>query len=812
MVAPPVLAKAVDLDRPTEFDIESQSVGSALLQFSKQAHIQVVLSPTVSGSAEASPLHGKVLPRVALDTLLRDTGLEYTPVGKSVIVTLRNTMRSEVSAEASVADPAGESESATVNGGSSNANKSGLEEVVVTSTYQFLSVDTSGTTNLPLPIERVPQSISLVSNDFIQAADLKTLGEIAEYTAGAINIGNSENVGSLIKLRGFTAGQSIDGINILSPTQIEPDYAIYDRLEFVKGPSSVVYGISSPGGLVNFVTKSATDRTPSYVLAQAGFWSNYRVEGQIAGALDPENHVRGIGVAVYDRGNSFTDVVNHKRTTLYGGLNFDLGNSVTAYLHGGYERQVVTSFDTILVEPDGSLPPVPRSFFVGSRNIDTSTTSYHAEGDVTWHATEMLDFSLKGNYRTYHVGGGQVYPSGLGTQPSGDPGDFNIYGVSAEDIHEIDYGIGASSVYRLDDLGLKSSFLSVAALYQQNIAHTNYLTPDNFTATANIFAGEASIGAAFDSLLAGPSSPSNETDWTKTLTISAQSSLQLLDPLAVLLGASWSKPKQSVAVNGPGTEYDYASNTSYRAGITYEVLPKTFAYVSYSESFNPQTGTTADLKPLTPLEGRQYEAGVKFRSANGRLLLTGNVFHIREANFKVFDVNIEGSDHFKTVGVVTHKGAELEALGQVTPEWQLNMSYAYLDPQVTTNKGDAAVVGQSELYLPKQTASLYSTYTFPEGILRGLAVGGGVRYVASQQTSYRSDAANAAEGLSATRDIPGYTLVDATLSYTRDAWLVKLNGHNILDRHYYFNTYSTLAYGVSSGDPSNVSLSARYQF
>ena len=59
--------------------------------------------------------------------------------------------------------------------------KEKLQEVVVTGRYQFLGADTSGTTNLPLPIEQVPQSISLVSNDFIQAADLKTLGAIAEY-------------------------------------------------------------------------------------------------------------------------------------------------------------------------------------------------------------------------------------------------------------------------------------------------------------------------------------------------------------------------------------------------------------------------------------------------------------------------------------------------------------------------------------------------------------------------------------------------------------------------------------------------------
>src|SRR5580700_9263028 len=90
-----------------------------------------------------------------------------------------------------------------------------LQEVVVTGRYEFLSADTSGTTNLPLPIEKVPQSISLVSGDFIKAANLKTLGDIAEYTPGAINIGDQANYASVIELRGFSAGRAVDGVNVI---------------------------------------------------------------------------------------------------------------------------------------------------------------------------------------------------------------------------------------------------------------------------------------------------------------------------------------------------------------------------------------------------------------------------------------------------------------------------------------------------------------------------------------------------------------------------------------------------------------------
>src|SRR3984885_14338284 len=180
----------------------------------------------------------------------------------------------------------------------------GLAEVTVTAPYQFLSADTSVTTNLPLPVEKVPQTINIVSNDFINAANLKTLGEIAEYTPGATNNGSDLNLGSTISLRGYPAQKEVDGLSD-NDTGFEPDYAIYDRLEVVQGPSSVVYGVSTPGGLVNFVTKSATPQTVDYLSAQVGSWNNFRIEGQVAGALDADGHVRAIGVVVRDQGDSF---------------------------------------------------------------------------------------------------------------------------------------------------------------------------------------------------------------------------------------------------------------------------------------------------------------------------------------------------------------------------------------------------------------------------------------------------------------------------------------------------------------------------
>jgi outer membrane receptor for ferric coprogen and ferric-rhodotorulic acid len=684
-----------------------------------------------------------------------------------------------------------------------------LNEVVVTGHYDFLSADTSGATNLPLPIEKVPQSISLVSSDFIKASDLKTLGEIAQYTPGAADQGSHEGFATNIVLRGFPALESFDGLNVgvLTNNRYEPDYAIIDRLEIVKGPASVTYGVSSPGGLVNFVTKSATDKTVDYVSAQVGMWSNYRVEGQMAGALNADGTVRAIGVVVRDQGKSFENDFNHATTILYGGVNAAFGSGVEAYLHGGYEVHQRTSFDGIPTEADGSPAPVSRSFCICASDMQLWTDVMHEEGGLTWHASDMLEFNLKENFRKVDSHGTAPYSFGL--DASGNVG-IAIQDFQSEESK--DYGVGASGIYHLDDVGLKDSFVSVAALYQDDVYDVNQgqgvfsgqyagSDPTNpYVGTANLFAGQAAIGAAFDSAQLTGTTDIEDIE-LKTLTLSTQSVVTIIDHLSVLAGASYAKPKISNIQDGVSLSGSSASQVSYRGALTEEFLPGANAYVSFSQSFNPQILTDINGNVLPPLIGKQYEAGIKYRTVDGRLLLTGAVYQITQTNAAEFDEQVDGFDRYKAIGEVTNKGVELQALGQITRQWQINAGYSYLDPKVTKDP-DPTTVGQTQLFLSQQTASLFTTYTLDETVLRGLSVGGGARYIGPQKTSFDGSTGN----------LPGYTLADLTLGYTLDSWLMQINAHNIFDKHYYINTYQTLFYGNTVGAPANIALTVRHNF
>jgi TonB-dependent siderophore receptor len=807
--------RAADPPASTEtaqFDIKPQPLASALDALALQSHQQILFTPEIAKGKTTQGVRGTLTADAALTQVLAGTGLSSSRTADGMIL----VSRADAKGASAPPDPQGAPTGAANDQNQSHQTRgaqeaTSLEEVVVTGHYEFLSVDTSGTTNLPLPIEKVPQSISLVSNDFIEAADLKTLGEIAEYTPGAVNAGSSENYNASIFIRGFSPGRALDGLPSGVPSGYplyEPDYAIFDRLEVVKGPSSVVYGISGPGGLVNFVTKSATAETQDYLLAQYGSWNSFRIEGQAAGALDSEGRVRVIGVVVQDQGDSFFNQLYHKKTSVYGGLNVRFSDSVTGYLHAGYERFERPSFDGNPTLPDGSLPPVFRSFCLCSEGVVMTSSVYHAEGDLTWHANDMWDVSLKGNYERTKTDGTTIFGDGLEST-----GDITLFGGTLDALDE-NYAFGLSSVYHLDSLGLKNSFISFEALNQSSTIDTSGLSAEGAT---NIFDGQAAVMEDINSAVSGAeASPASFVATTQRITnttLSLQGVFQLLSPLSLLAGASYAKPEINENIYGTVGDFKPSGQMSYRAGLTYEVAPRTNLYFSYSQSFAPQGGFQINGSNLPNLTGDQYEAGVKYRTESGRLLLTGALFQIKEKNVSEYFEQVGPITYYAPIGEVRHRGFELQALGQLTPQWQINAGYAYLDPVITgALPSVSATVGQQQLFLPKQTFSLYTTYTLGDGILRGLSFGGGVRYVSNQPTSYASALANEQSYLTPSNDLPGYILVDLLSSYSWGKWLFQLNVRNVLNKNYFLNNYQTLTFGNLPGDPTNVVLSVRRSF
>jgi len=675
------------------------------------------------------------------------------------------------------------------NSGPPPSGKPAMEEIVVTG-YRFLEQDTSGTTNLPLPIEEVPQSISLVNNDFIRAADLKSIGEIAQYTPGALFARDEPAYGSTAKLRGFRAGYAIDGLPV-GDFLVEPDAAMLERYEVVKGPSSVVYGAATPGGIINLVSKDASPDSPSYLSVLGGSRDRWRVEGQAAGALNASGTVRGIAVGVHQEADSFIDFVNMNKSTVYGGLDVDVATGLTAFVRSSYQRDRHTAFDGHSAFSDGTLPPMDRSFFIGGKDIDLTVKTARLNGGLSWQITPAWSFDLKAVYQDVRRDGGNAYVYGL--QPDGSINSwaerFGYWGTK-------DVNVAASSVLKLDDIGLADSFISSSVRYQ----YFKYKLSEVFsTGTVNLFDGEDAISDHLEELYRFAGTYSLSERKLSYLTASSQAVVKVAEPVTLLGGISYSRPEVDTRFvdDSPWSNFDPGGQISYRGALTVEPVRGLNIYGSYSESFQPQERIDVHNDVLPPLTGKQYEVGAKYMSPDRTLLLTGALFHLVQSNQQVFDQHgDDGFDRYRALGQVRHQGFGLEATSKITSRWQLRGGLAFLDAKVQKD-ADPLIVGKKRPYLPRYTASLYSIYEFDNG----LSLGAGARYVASVDTSYDGS----------TREIGSYTLVDGSIGYSFDNWHTQLNVKNILDDAYYVSGYESLDF-LMPGEPRTVTVSLRRDF
>ena len=226
--------------------------------------------------------------------------------------------------------------------------------------------------------------------------------------------------------------------------------------------------------------------------------------------------------------------------------------------------------------------------------------------------------------------------------------------------------------------------------------------------------------------------------------------------------------------------------TTGRVGLNYLFDIGLSPYVNYATSFVPTSGTDQSGQLFKPTTGAGPEIGVKFKPVGSNLMLTAAVFELTQQNVLTADpTNVIFSVQ---TGEVRVRGIELEARGNVTRELEIVGGYSKYDPKVT--KSNDGFVGNYLVNTALDQAALWAKYTWLDGPVAGLGIGGGVRYVGESF----GDAAN-------TILIPNYTLFDATVSfdfkYLRPdlkGWSAQINATNLTNKYYVASCATALAY------------------
>ena len=263
----------------------------------------------------------------------------------------------------------------------------------------------------------------------------------------------------------------------------------------------------------------------------------------------------------------------------------------------------------------------------------------------------------------------------------------------------------------------------------------------------------------YDALLTyDPSSPF-AYESQKQLGLYMQDQIRLYDRVSVVLGARRDR------VTGSSGKKDKA--TTFRAGIIGEIGAGLSPFFSYTESFLPVAGSVQGnggipISPYRPLTGTQYEAGVKWQPQPGTLV-TVTAFRIRERNRVLYLANNATTQS----GELTTKGVEIEASHRLPGNFELLANYGYskLRSEVNTSLD----------YMPRHTASIWSTKTFGLADAAQLRLGGGVVY------NGKSVSTNALWSIVT----PSRTTVDALAEVNWQNWRFAINATNLLNNKFY---------------------------
>ncbi|MCB5189491.1 TonB-dependent siderophore receptor [Methylobacillus arboreus] len=788
-----------------QYAIAAGTLDSALGEFGRITGRMVAIDPALTHGIGSKGLQGRYTEQQALSALLLGSGLEAVAAENGGY---RLRKASSMAGDAAASTP----------------GNTTLPEVAVTASKEknyvtegsgsYTTKSMSTATKLALSIRETPQSVTVVTRQQIEDQDLVTINDAVMKTPGL----SMQKIGAErynLYARGFPIDNVMyDGLPITlgasADTVTPANLAMYDRIEVVRGANGLIQGSGNPSAAINLVRKRPTATSQSSIVLSAGSWDNYRGELDASGPLLESGKLRGRIVATYQDGNSFQDRIGKEHSMLYAIGEADLTDSTTLTLSFSHQNENNN------VAWGGGLPTATN----GSNLHLSRSTSFVADWEYWDKKTDSLFVEIKHQFSNdwllraaankswselNYLGG---YPgrlasnlSSLGYRVSGGTyddtqssydlylsGPFQLLGRT----HEFVTGYS----YRDDDYNSNGSGTSAVA----TISDPNSFNPSSWT-KPNV----------------------NMNTWrdNRDMTqegVYATTRFSLSDQLKLIAGARLDWYDYQYIYNWQGsistTESKETRHLTRYAGLLYDLDQQHTLYASYTDIFQPQSNRNAGGQLLEPIEGKNYEIGIKGEYFEGALNASIALFQIDQENRakEVGDPTICASYPsticYEAEGKVRSQGVELELNGAITPNWQLATGYTFTDAKY---KKDSNKDNEGSLFdpdLPRHQFKLTTMYTLP-GELNRWRVGGSFYH----QSSVFNKGITAGQQWKIEQD--SYSLVDLTAGYKASEHLSILFAlNNVFDKKY----YQTIGQNVSSwpttfyGAPRNVRLTLRYDF
>jgi iron complex outermembrane receptor protein len=650
-----------------------------------------------------------------------------------------------------------------------------------TSGYQHDNKMKTSRTNIPL--KNTAKSIQVFNEKIIQDAQIQNIQDVITLSSNTVYTGHTDGKSTNISIRGFSSVPILtDGLRT-TYTVSDPEIFNYQAIEVQKGPDSLQYGKSSPGGIVNLVRKKPSREDIATIALEISDKSSFNPKIDLGGSLNNEEtlYYRLISVFEYDEGFTNSNT-NTKKIFIAPSISYDINDNHTLTFFSEYTDEttptnfgsnvnshgdIVASRETITSHPDEKFKKTQKIFGV-ELNSDFDT----------------FNSNFKYQYNNYTRDYGDVYLPLSFDKTTNSVTRYPATQLSSSEEHSFQYTLNKE----LDLLGYKNNLtfgVDYNRVYVGGDSVIDFAGASILNLSNPVYEDGFTLPADYIMMI----DMSSKRTYLESSGMFIQDNIHLNEKLILNAGLrySQSKPEKSEKANA----------LTPSLGLVYHISPKTTLYTSYSESFTPNTNKDSSGQVIDPETGKGFDIGIKQKLFNNNFDLTTSLFKIKKTNIAQKDPSDLTNTYYVASGEQTSEGFEIDLKGNITPEFSLVASYGYTDTKDKNNKDNAL------RNIPKHTANIFSTYNLAKLDLPNMHIGGGAKYIGSRY----GDTDN-------TIEFDSEIIYNATIGYQKNNWKFNLSIQNITDVVYVNGSASgkTSDTRVYLGDPRTAIATLSYTF
>jgi catecholate siderophore receptor len=692
------------------------------------------------------------------------------------------------------------------------------------------------------------QTLTVIKKELIEQQGATTLTEALRNTpgVGAFFLGEngSTNTGDAIYMRGFDASGSIyvDGVRDIG--SIARDTFNIEQIDVLKGPAGTDNGRSSPTGSINLVTKQPLLENAYQASLTGGSGKQKRGTADINTVIDADSGTAfRLNVLDQDSGNPARDVVKNKRWAIAPSLAYGLNSATRVYLDLLHVKQnnipdggVLTIGLPGYTSPDPTRPyltnarPVDPKNFYGSTldhdDVKADMVTLKIEHDFAGGA-KLVNTSRYGKTtENYLLTSFMATTANLVTPNANDPSTWTMKRTNLTFKDQVNEIIANQTTLTADVTTGAIKHTLVGGIELTNEKQTNY----TWAATGGTALPATSIynpnpNAAVNVTYArngarGNGSTNTESiylfdtakigdDWIINGGIRVDHYNTTYNAITLQAAVAAGQPQVIPVGTLLGSSIDAGDNlVNGKLSVAYKPTANSSVYGLVASSKSPPGGTTFTLSSAAnsaanpnydPQETTNYELGTKWDLLQQKLSFTAAAFRTEVKN--EIEVDPTNPAVYYQNGKKRVQGIELGLTGEILPKWLISAGYVHQSTSVESGKVVTAN-GENQLsYTPKQSFTLWTSYTLPFG----LQLGGGARF--SDKLLRGTDGA---VGTPAYAD--SYWVFDAMAAYPINKNIdLRLNVYNLGDKDY-VQAINKSGYRYTPGAPRSASLTANFKF